>query len=150
MQRNVNTLEKLKELTKEEKKRRKKAIKLLEELTNELAYPLSELLGDECYKEIFTGHIWINNGLYYRHTEHREKEFKEDVGFYLTEDVSNGLPIWGVPLEDVKGRLFWQCVSDICRWVEKLPTIVEKHCKGRENLSYLKKIAECIEKNRSE
>jgi len=129
----MEALEKLKGLCKERKKRRKKAIKLLEELEQELAYPLSVIIGDECYKEIFTGHVWVNNGLYFRYKEHREKEFKEDVGFYITEDEIDGLPIWGVPLEDVKGRLFWQCVSDICRWAENvLPTIMEAAKEKRE------------------
>ena len=123
MQRNVNTLEKLKELTKEEKKRRKKAVMYLEELTNELAHPLSELLGDECHEEIFKGHVWVKHGLYYRHTEHYEKIGCEKIGFYVSD---NGLPIWGVPLEDLKGRIFWRYISYVCEWAEKLPTLVEK------------------------
>ncbi len=147
-------IKKLKEISKKEVKRRSQAIKLLEKITEELSHPLEELLGDVYYEEVFNGFVWIHRGrgLYFRFKEHREKQDREEIGFYIT---TNELPIWGSPLEEIKGKIFWQSVVKICEWIENLPTFIEEHASGRENtLSYLKKIAECIEaakeKNRSE
>ena len=144
----MEALQMLKREAEKENKRRAQAIKLLEQITEEIAEPLAELLGEDEYNDVFKGFIWVHRGLYFRYVEHREEKDVEKVGFYLTDD----LPIWGRPLEDVKGRLFWQYIIEICEWIENLPAFIQELDKGRESFSYLKKIAEAIDeaKNRSE
>ena len=95
------------------------------------------------------GYIWVHRGVYFRYIEPREEIGGEKIGFYLTND---GLPICGSPLEHLKGELFWQCIIEVCEWVENvLPTLVEQHSEYRESsFSYLKKIAEAIKKEKRE
>ena len=151
--REENPIKKLKELSKKEVKRRAQAIKLLEQIEQELAPALEEILGgDEYDEEVPEGFVWLKKGLYFRYMQHDGEIQSERIGFYLTDD---GLPAWGSPLENLKGRFFWEYVSYVCEWVENLPTHLQKYDKHAESsFSYLKKIAEAIEatkeKNRSE
>jgi len=145
-----NILEKLKKEVERENKCKARAILLLEQITEEIAHPLSELFGDEYDDDddVPNGFIWVRRGVYFRYVAVNDAE---ETGFYLTND---GLPICGSPLRELKGELFWQCIIEVCEWVENvLPTLVQQHSEYRENsFSYLEKIAEAIDeaKNRCE
>ena len=137
-----NILEKLKKEVERENKCKAQAILLLEFIEQELAHPLSELFGDEYDDDdVHDGFIWVHRGVYFRYVAVNDAE---ETGFYLTND---GLPQMGSPLRELKGELFWQCIIEVCEWVENvLPTLVEQHSEYRKNsFSYLFQIAGAIE-----
>lgn len=123
--------EKVLKMIEGEKKRREIAIRFLEELGN-LLQPVGEDLdnnGDRMF--IGTINFTIVPKVYYRYKKHVGASAVEKPGFYFSED---GFPLWGEPLEEIKGDDFWNAVKTIIENIPKLAQKLEKKQEVREKL----------------
>ncbi|MEQ6359436.1 hypothetical protein V7D15_06965 [Thermoanaerobacter thermohydrosulfuricus] len=123
--------EKVLKMLEGEKKRREVAIKFLEKL-GDLLQEVGEDL-DNNSDRIFKGTInfTVIPKVYYRYEKHVGKDASEEVGFYFSED---GYPVWGEPLEEVKGADFWNAIKAIIENIPKLAQRLEDEEKVRERL----------------
>ena len=151
-------LEKLQAISEKEKKRRQEAITYLEQITEAIAEPLSELFGKELPDSLATKAMWIptfdketneysfkTTTLYFRYGAHHGQYDTDDPGFYIHPEVL----FWGDNLTEVKGSTFWQSVKQIADCLTNyLPGYIEKHDKSRDSrLEHLQKITEYIKQN---
>lgn len=159
-----NIIEKLQEIQTKEVKRRKEAVKCIEELTEILAPILVDIEGDIVNTEqdyyYGTEAIWIhtwnkeknkydfsNSNLYFRYDKHYCDTKTEKEGFYYTEDSLSKL--WGVDILDIKGTNFWIAIKEITDWiVNYLPKYIENKDRSRDQrLEKLIKITELLKHN---
>lgn len=153
-----NVLELLKIEEEREKKRREKAIGLLDELVEQIAPSIAELEGvreEHSWDDDYTIIIpkWnkekgkyivptsIYDELYFRYETHHGTTEREKIGFYVSRSE---IPVWGTNLNKMKGKNFWKCIKQITDWVENyLAGYVEKHVGSRDKRLYqLEKIVE--------
>lgn len=123
--------EKVLKMLEGEKKRREVAIKFLEKL-GDLLQEVGEDL-DNNADMIFKGTINFTAvpKVYYRYKKHIGKDANEEVGFYFSED---GYPVWGEPLEEVKGEEFWNAIKIIIESIPKLAQRLKEKEEVRERL----------------
>lgn len=120
-----------------EKKRREKAEAFLSELTDILVEAAPDIWGSG-----ITDHdgyeykaIWVNENIYFRYVTHRGATEVEYPGFYY----SNSMPVWGKPLESIKGGKFWNSIKQIIEWVDSLDDELKKKEEAREKILALLK-----------
>ncbi|NNG67534.1 hypothetical protein [Caldanaerobacter subterraneus] len=123
--------EKILRMLEGEKKRREIALKFLDELGNLLQMVGEDLdnNGDRMFKG--TINFTIIPKVYYRYEKHVGKDAVEETGFYFSED---GYPVWGEPLEDIKGEDFWYALKVIIENIPKLVHKLEKEEKVRDKI----------------
>lgn len=158
----MNVVEKLREVSGREKKRREQAENYLEELTRVLAPVLEEVVGDNVYyngisndnNHTITVRKWnkekskyTDNDLYFRFNEYYNgKDTCEVEGFYV--DVNDYMEIWGTNVRELKGVEFWHRVKQITDWISNyLPEYIDNLEKSRDQrYEQLEKIMEAISK----
>jgi len=136
----MNVVEKLREVSGREKKRREQAENYLEELTRTLAPELEEVIGDNIHhnginndnNHTITVKKWdkekgkyIANDLYFRFGEYYNGQDSCEVeGFYV--DVNDYMELWGVNIIELKGVEFWRRVKQITDWISNyLPEYID-------------------------
>ena len=143
----MNVVEKLREVSGREKKRREQAERYLEELTKVLAPELEEVIGDNIHHNGINNdnnhtitvkkynkdkEKYMTNDLYFRFGEYYNGHDACEVeGFYV--DINDYMEIWGVNIIELKGVEFWHRVKQITDWISNyLPTYIDNLEKSRE------------------
>ena len=145
-----NLQEKMERVLNDEKKGRDTALSFLLDLTVELedvckemygeaGFPTNErsLLIDDRFKNTIS--LWRKKDdkitfldLYYRYEEFEGEDDFEDTGFFLKN--YSDFNLWGNPLENVKGDLFWKAVRSIVEWLPLFADAIEEKNINRNKL----------------
>jgi hypothetical protein len=120
-----------------EKKRREKAEAFLDQLTEILTEAGPDIWGPgvTTHEGFEYKAIWVNENIYFRYGIHRGDTEVEHPGFYY----STYLPVWGKPLESLKGGKFWNSIKIIIEWVNSLDEELKKKEDAREAILALLK-----------
>jgi len=74
-----------------------------------------------------------NTAVYFRYKGHEGKDCYEGEGFFYA-DNGYGMPVWGTPVDDLRGSDFWYCIQVIFEWLPILLDQMGKRTAGREEL----------------
>ena len=147
-----NLQERIEKMLEGEKKRREVALKFIAKFEEVLQPMACEIwsIGTEEDKKMgpnnTTVWVWrIKDGkrkltnLYYRYERWYGQDQEEASGFYLIGEYSPEMPVWGEPLENIKGKDFWYCIQLLIEWIPELTKLINKKNDSRNKLVELLK-----------
>jgi hypothetical protein len=130
--------QRVKAMLESEKSRREVALKWLQEVTEilsgEVGYTIWGTPVDPlglATAAVQVKSVGMDACLYFRYGNHRGSERTEYPGFYVSPE---GLLYWGNPIEDIKGKTFWEYVGYIMVWVEQLTASLDQYESVRQKL----------------
>ncbi len=138
-----------------EKKRREVALKFVEKFEETLKPVACEMwsTGTERDKKMEPNNtaVWVwrikeekrkLTNLYYRYEIWNTETEDESSGFYFTDEyneIGSSIPVWGEPLENIKGKDFWYCIQLLIEWIPELTKLIDKKNDSRDKLVKLLK-----------
>ena len=129
-----------------EKKRREVALKFVEKFEKTLEPIACEMWNpgtenDRKVVEYTAKWVWRlkdekrkYTDLYYRYEHWYGNNDDESIGFYFVGENREAIPIWGEPLENIKGKDFWYCIQLLIEWIPELTKLVDKKNDSRNKL----------------
>lgn len=137
----VKLQEKVEEMVQGEGRRRKIALEYVEKVTDILEKTGPDLWGSGDAIE-FPGAVFLTRvkkdgkiratDIYFRYKSHAGESSVESPGFYSSWDT--GFPLWGKPLDDLRGKEFWYAIQVVIEWIPQIVEEIETKSKGREKL----------------
>lgn len=130
-----------------EKKRREVALKFVEKFEKTLEPIACEMWNPGTENDIKADAnntaVWVwrvkdekrrLTNLYYRYERWYGTDDEESPGFYFVGENNHGMPVWGEPLECVKGKDFWYCIQLLIEWIPELTKLIDKKNDSRNRL----------------